>query len=395
MNILIIGTTDTIGGAARVSWDIKSAMERLGHEISMFVADKKSDDPKVQIIPRIGWRKLTGFLLGTERFIDTNWILETPEFKKANLIHCHNLHGRFFNLETLQRMSLLKPVVWTLHDEWAITPHCACTFEETRLANGLYICPSINTPPRTLWNNDKNLAQEKNLIYQKSKLHLVTPSLWLKNKVEKTVLKKQDIWHIPNGIDTAIFTKQNKKDARQKLNLPLDKKIILFLADDAKSNTWKGWSYTEKIIEKFRAQKDILFVSVGNKQKYENKDNVIFIGHLADKKEIASYYNAADILLFTSIAENFPLVILEAMSCGLPIVSFDVGGVKEALIHQENGYIAKYKDVDDLEIGLKWFFSLSSEKKQQISLNSSQRIKDYFSSNLMIQRYLELFKQII
>jgi len=129
MNILIIGTTDILGGAAKVSWDIKSALQKGGHKVSMFVADKRSKDRDVKVIPRVFWRKLLDFILAIEYFVYTDWILNTDEFKSADIVHCHNLHGRFFNLRTIQKMSLMKPVVWTLHDEWAITPHCAYTLE--------------------------------------------------------------------------------------------------------------------------------------------------------------------------------------------------------------------------------------------------------------------------
>jgi Glycosyltransferase Family 4 len=189
MNVLIIGTTDALGGAAKISQDVREALESHGHTVAMFVADKVSDDTAVHIIPRSWWRKRLGFLLGTENIISTDWILKTPEFKDADIIHCHNLHGRFFNLNTLQKMSMLKPVIWTLHDEWALTPHCAYTLEGTAMKNGLYVCPSINTPPRLLWDNSARLAAERARIYAASKLHLVTPSHWLKERTENTMLR--------------------------------------------------------------------------------------------------------------------------------------------------------------------------------------------------------------
>jgi len=395
MNILIIGTTDIVGGAARISWEIKTALEEKGHKVSMFVADKKSTDPNVHIIPRPKWRKILGFLLATEDLISTDWILKTKEFREADIIHCHNLHGRFFNLKTLQKMSLLKPIVWTLHDAWATTPHCAHTFESEEMKYGLFACPSIDIPPRTLWNNDRNLATAKIRSYELSRLHLAIPSLWLKTRVEKTILKNQDIRHIPNGIDTSVFFPQDKTEARQKLGLPLDKKIILFLADDARKNIWKGWEYTAEVIKKFKDQTDTLFVSVGNRGEYPDENNVRNIGQISDGKVLAQYYSAADVLLFTSIAENFPLVTLEAMACGLPIISFDVGGVKEAVTHKENGYVAKYRDPDDLNNGLSWFFGLPAEDKQIMAEKSSQKVKNLYNSSLMNERYLALYQELI
>lgn len=395
MKILEIGTTDIVGGAAKISWCLKEALEKAGHEVTMFVADKKSSDPKVKIIPRIKWRKVLGFLLGTEDLISTDWILKTKEFKESDIIHCHNLHGRFFNLQTLQKMSQLKPVIWTLHDAWALTPHCAHTFESTEMRNGLLACPSINIPPRTLWNNDRCLARAKIKVYEKSHLHLVAPSHWLEKKAKKTVLAKQDIRLIYNGIDVNIFSQINKQDARKNLNLPPDKKIFLFLADNAKDNTWKGWAYTEKIISQYKDRADILFLCVGNHGQQQDEANVKYVGLINDQKRLTQYYSAADALLFTSIAENFPLVILEAMACGLPIITFDVGGVREAVLHKQNGYVAKYRDLIDLKQGMEWFIQLSDEECQSIGKNSINRVHQNFTDRQMIAQYFKLYEELL
>ncbi len=395
MKILIIGTTDKLGGAAKVSWEIKTALENEGNQVSMFVADKISDDPNVKIIPRIKWRKILGFLLSSEDFIKTDWILNTKEFKEADIIHCHNLHGRFFNLLTLQKMSKIKPVVWTLHDEWAITPHCACTFETNKMKNGLFICPSINTPPRLLWDNTRFLSWRKNSLYQKINLHIVVPSKWLKERVQKTLLVKQNIHLIHNGIDTNIFKPFYKKEARKKLNLPENKKIILFLADNSKNSPWKGWEYANKILKKYEDRNDILFLNIGNPEDIESYKNIKFIKHINDPNIVSLYYNSSDIFLFTSIAENFPLVILEAMACGLPIVSFDVGGVKEVLEHKKNGYIANYKNSESLKKGLDYVLSLNYKELEILKKNSSEKIKTNFDTKQMTDIYIELYKDII
>lgn len=395
MKILLIGTTDILGGAAKISWDIKEALEKRGDDVSMFVADKRSNDLKVKVISRQMWRKYLGFLFATEDLLCSDWILKTTEYKNADIVHCHNLHGRYFNLKTLQKMSVKKPVIWTLHDEWAITPHCVCTLEGKEIKNGLFVCPSKNTPSRILWNNTRYLSWRKNSLYKKSKLHIVTPSKWLKDRVEKTILKLQDVRLIYNGIDVDVFKKSDKNIAREKLNLPLDKKIILFLADDAKNNPWKGWKYTEEVINHYKNDNDLLFISVGNSILCSDEINVKYLPRIDKKEEIALYYSASDVLLFTSVAENFPLVILEAMSCGLPIVSFDVGGVKEVLLHKENGYISKYKDARSLFDGIEYILSLNIYDVKIMSESSVKKVNEYFTKKKMIDKYFDLYREIL
>jgi glycosyltransferase involved in cell wall biosynthesis len=376
MNILIIGTTDILGGAAKISWAIKERLEKDGHHVDMFVADKRSVDPNVHIISRQKWRKYLGFLLAIDDLLKSDWILKTDEFKKADIIHVHNIHGRFLNLSTLQKISLKKPVIWTLHDEWAITPHCACTFETTKMKHGLYVCQSIDSPPRLLWDNTRYLSWRKNSLYKKLKVSIVTPSLWLKNRVQKTILASQDIQHIPNGIDINIFVKKDTKKSRDILGLPPDKKIILFLADDPKNNPWKGWVYTENVIQKYRNNSDILFVSVGGRIPQPDTESVRHIGYTDDKEKLAMYYSAADALLFTSTAENFPLVVLEAMSCGLPIVSFDVGGVKEAV---------------ELILGIEWILHMTETEREQIGIKSQKKVREKYSEETMYATYLKSY----
>jgi glycosyltransferase involved in cell wall biosynthesis len=394
MNVLIIGTTDILGGAAKVSWDIKSSLEADGHSVSMFVADKRSDDPNVHVIARPWYQKYLSIFLASERYIQTDWILETDAFKQADVVHCHNLHGRFFNLETLQKMSVLKPVVWTLHDEWALTPHCAYTMEGTEIRNGLYVCPSIDIQPRLLWDNTKRLIQWKNTLYNNAKLTVVTPSLWLKARAEQSTLKSQHNVHIPNGIDTSVFIQSDKATAREKLHLPQDKKIILFLATAGKANTWKGWTHVEKVIEANNDDASVLFLNVGNLVKEDAEANIEYRMQVSSPEELALYYSAADILLFTSIAENFPLVILEAMSCGLPIVSFDVGGVKEAVEHMQHGYIAPYTDTNALQEGVAWALNMSSQERDDLSKASTAKVRQFYSTEHMTTAYKKLYTDI-
>jgi len=126
----------------------------------------------------------------------------------------------------------------------------------------------------------------------------------------------------------------------------------------------------------------------------QDEKNVKYVKHVNNKEELALYYNSADVLLFTSIAENFPLVILEAMACGLPIVSFDVGGVKEVVTHTENGYIAKYLDSNDLISGIKWLFSQNDANIDAISERSAQKIRNEYNISNMIGKYILLYSKL-
>jgi len=396
MNILQIGTNDITGGAASVSWLLKKELEKRGYVMPMFVSDKKSNDTNVFVIPQQLHKYFQMLLSNDIDYSNTDWILDTKEFKEADIIHLHNLHGWYFNLKTLEKISKLKPVVWTFHDMWAMTPHCAHSYD-CELKDGFYQCSFLNSYPRITWNNEKYLSECKKNIYSNSNFNIVVPSLWLKNKVEKSVLKDKDINLIYNGIDENIFNISDKIKNKQELKIPIDKKVILFLSDGGKRNEFKGWNFIEKVVEKFKDNNNVLFLCVGGKKTMKDKiyDNLLYISKISDKKILSKYFSASDIFLYPSLADNCPLVILEAMACGIPIVTFNTGGIPELVKHLENGYIAKYKDSLDLINGVNYILNLDDRALEEIKNKSRLKVVTNFTVNKMATQYEELYNKIL
>lgn len=359
------------------------------------------------IRPDYTWRrrllkKLTYYLANDLDLFPSGSILKMPEFKNADIIHCHNLHTNYFNLSTLQKISQVKPAIWTFHDMWPITAHCAHSFNDD-VKNGFFVCPSMDIYPPIAWHNEKYLESKKRKIYENSNFHIVVPSLWLKNKVEKSLLASKPITLIYNGVDTNIFKPLNKQGCRKELNLPQDKKIVLFLAKRGQSNPWKGGSYAEDALNSVKDREDIFILDIGG-DKNETKDNRKFVSFVNNEETLAKYYSAADLLLYPSLADNCPLVALEAQACGLPLVAFNTGGIPEIIVHKETGYIAGYKDTRDLINGLK--YCLGTEKvsgtfkkvpdtlMSLMSQKSAQRAAANFSLDNMVDRYIELYERI-
>lgn len=396
MNILQIGTIDNVGGAASISWSLKKKLEEKGYIMPMFVSDKKSDNKDVFIIPQTLHKYFQILLSNDIDYSKTDWILGTKEFKEADVVHLHNIHGWFFNLKTLEKISKLKPVVWTLHDMWAITPHCAHSYN-CKLKDGFYHCPSLNSYPRITWHNEKYLSWRKKSIYKNSNFNIVVPSLWLKDKVEESVLNDKEIDLIYNGIDENIFKILDKKEAQKELGIPLDRKVILFLSDGGRKNEFKGWNFIESVINKYKEDRNILFICVGGEEngidpKYSN---LLYVSRVSDKTILSKYFSASDAFLYPSLADNCPLVILEAMACGIPIVTFNTGGIPELVKHLENGYIAKYKDSDDLIKGISYILNLDSEEINRIKIASRLKLVSNFTVEKMVNQYEELYIRII
>lgn len=411
MKILQINTADTKGGAGKVAYQLKNGLNQKGHQASMIVSKKYSSDDDVVLIrpynnlhQRI-LKKLSYWLADDLDFYSSNQILQNPRLKNADIVHCHNLHTYYFNLSTLEKISKIKPVVWTFHDMWPITAHCAHSFGDN-VKNGFFVCPSLDIPIPIAWHNEKYLESKKRKIYENSNFHIVVPSLWLKNKVEKSLLALKPISLIYNGIDTSIFKPLDKQECRQELGLPQDKKIILFLAKRGQSNPWKGGSYAESALNEVANRQDLFILDIGG-DRNETVGNRKFISFVNDEKIVAKYYSAADILLYPSIADNCPLVALEAQACGLPIVAFKTGGIPEIIDNKETGYIAEYKDIKDLIFGIK--YCLGPEKGSGpfsdtekgpdpfllMSPKAAQNALTKFSLDMMVDKYLELYSSLL
>src|SRR3989338_4840016 len=400
MNILQINTADTKGGAGKVSYRLKNELKKLGHQTSLLVSRKyaKNDKEVVLIRPDNNLRrriltKLTYYLANDLDFFPSNHILKMPEFKEADIIHCHNLHTNYFNPGALSEISKLKPIVWTLHDMWPVTAHCAHSFDGTLKENGFFTCPSLDIYPPIAWHNEKYLENKKAKIYKNSKFHIVTPSKWLAEKVSRSILKDKDLSVIYNGIDNSVFRPHDKQKCRQELNLPADKKIILIVAKRGQSNPWKGGNYAQEAIKTLKSPSDTFFIDLGCDTSQTNK-NTQMVSFISDEHLLAKYYSAADILLYPSIADNCPLVVLEAMACGLPIVAFETGSIPELVEHKVNGYIAKYKDSDDLKTGLEYLLNLSPEEIEKMRQYSINKIQASFTIEKMADQYIELYKNL-
>lgn len=406
MNILIINTLDKGGGAANVAYALKNEFKRIGHNVKMIVSKKNSDDQdiyeikKKKFLEKLGqitkkdfiqyFKDKKSFLLSNDvDLVVSQEILNHPFYKEADIIHFHNLHGNYFNLKDLIQISSKKKIVWTLHDMWSITGHCAFSFDCNKWKKECNNCPNLKTYPAYLWDNTKNIFRKKKEIYKKLNFKIVCPSDWLLKNIEKSILRKQELFLIPNGIDEKKFqSTTNRIELRRKKKLPENKQIVVFSAPFWTNDTRKGATFIHELAKQ---NPKTVFLNLGG-NKNTGLKNVISTKYITNQKELVEYLNASDVFLFSSLAENFPLATLEAMSCGIPVVSFDVGGIKEQVIHKKTGYIAKYKNLNQLQEGLDWVFSLSESNYNKICKNAISLVNKKYTLERQAQEYLKLFQ---
>ncbi len=380
MKILVIGTIDNRGGAAQVSWELRRRLKADGHTVSTFVRYKYSNEPDVFVIPRKRYQDWLVKLFANDlMFANTDYLLETKEFKEADIVHCHNLHSNFFNLKTLQKMSLQKPVVWTLHDMWAFTGFSS---DSATLKN-----PNPKKFLLYLWDNTALLLRIKKSIYSKSKLYIMAVSEWIKKEAEKGVLVGQFTMRIYNGIDVDIFKPYNKILTRKELGLPLDKKIVAFGI--------KGWPDSNKIVDSYEGNEGVFFVSVGHSNIKTTNKNYLSLPHTHDRQLLAKYLSAVDVFFYPTQGDSFGLISAEALSCGTPVVTYNIDALPEIVSHKEVGYVAEYENADDAKSGIEYILNLSKDDYAVMSTNARKRIVSNFSCEKMYQGYLTLYKNIL
>ncbi len=319
-------------------------------------------------------------------------LIHHPYYDEADVVHLHDIEGGYFSLLALPFITKLKPTVWTIHSEQALTGHCACSLGCERWQTGCGQCPSLTAYPGVKQDNTAYLWQLKKQAYANSQFTVVVPSQWLYDRVKRSPLfKGKDVRLIYNGVDTEVFKVQDKVAVREALGLPLDKKIILFSADGGAKNPFKGGSIVYDLYNQIADKSELLFVNIGGAK--EEKESWLATPYIYDRAELAKWYAVADVMLYPSLADSFGLVVAEAMACGLPVVTFNTGGIPELVVHLESGYVAAYKDEEDLLKGLQLFLD-DEERRQRASVAVRTRAEEYFAEKTMIAQYLELYKEL-
>lgn len=388
MKILIINKNEISGGSAQVCQELINNLSQTGHSYSLFVDKKETNlDNVIKIYNHPIKKVLSYFTSNDLDYYYGDNLLKTEEFKNCDLVNLHNISGHFFKLATIKKIAKQKPIIWTFHDMHPINHYFAHSLTN-KLSAGLFTGSSPKILSNIIWWNKLYLKWRKISIYKNTYFKIIAPSHWLAEKIKLTAIKKKSIQVIHNGIDENVFNNEGKNLAKEKLNLNKDQKLIITICDGGSKNLLKGWGFIEKAANNFP---DIKFYNIGNENSQE-KNNITFLKKITDKNILRTYYQAADLLLFPSLAENFPLSILESMSCGTPVVAFDAGGIKEQIDNKINGYIARYKDAEDLLKGIEFIYSSDYKKMSEAC---RKKITENFTSKIMSEKYIKLFEKTI
>lgn len=400
MKVLQINSVINYGSTGRIAEEIGVKAMNSGWE--SYIAYGRNDRPSKSHKIKIGsdwdikWHGVETRILDRHGYASksaTRRLVEQVQIINPNIIHLHNIHGYYLNIEIL--FNYLKstkiPVVWTLHDCWPMTGHCThfsfigCSKWKTHCEK----CPQKKEYPSSFWvdNSYNNFEIKKKLFTSTENLTIILVSNWLADIVKESFLNKYPSKVIHNGIDLDTFKPMNTDKIKLKYNLK-NTFILLGVA-----NIWDRRKGLQDFIElqKFlKEDETIVLVGLTNKQIDSLPDNIIGIARTENVKELAELYSIANVYINLTWEDNYPTTSLEAISCGTPIITYNTGGSSEA-VTPETGFVVKQGSFDEVRKAIdiikkngNSFYTNACRKKAINMFNKDDRYTEY------IQLYEEL-----
>jgi glycosyltransferase involved in cell wall biosynthesis len=407
LKILFINKYDVTGGAGIAATRLARGLEKFYQAENYFlVGIKRSNFNNVFETRKSGFQNIIErgtnliFTLAGLQYkwfpFSTKTILEKAKEISPDVISLHNLHGGYFKTSQLIELSKIAPLYWTLHDMWAFTANAAHTFGDESWKK---LKAGDGENKRFPWiglNTGNWLLKEKKNIYESSNLTIVTPSKWLYNlAIQSPVFKSKKVNQIYNGIDTNIFTPVNKNEVRKELGVPADAKVLVFGAERV-TTSFKGgeglvdilFSLNELVKEKIH----LIIIGGGDISALRKIPNFALYqtGYIKDEATVAKYISAADLMIYPTKADTLPNALIEAASCGVPAITYDIGGCGEIITDNLNGYVIPPFNVS---LFVEKIIKLISDPGKLVEFsNNSRRIAEgKFSFKKMSEEYFSLF----
>ncbi len=412
MKVLLLSTHDILGGAARATYRLHQGLKDIGVSSQMLVQEKYSDDktvfaPKIRLSQGIAKAKLTFDALPLKFYrqrskttFSLQWlpdkVIPTVTQINPDVINLHWISAGFMQIETIAKLK--RPLVWTLHDMWAFTGGCHYSGECDRHTKSCGYCPLLKS--NNNWDLSHWVWQRKAKAWRDLNLTIVTPSNWLaKCANSSSLFQNFPVEVIPNGIDPQKYKPINRYLARELLNLPQDKQLILFGSLLVTSEERKGFHFLQPTLQNLSKSswKDKLEVVIFGTSEPEIPPDfglkANYFGTLNDDLSLALLYSAADVFVLPSTQDNLPNTVMEAIACGTPCVAFNIGGISDLIEHLKNGYLAQPYNVEDLAQGIVWVLE-NPGRYQKLSHRAREKVEQEFTIEIQANRYSSIFREL-
>ncbi len=393
------------GGGSVAMYRLHCSLSEAGIDSRILCERKTTDAPQIQVFQRSLSSKILEKLLQqiTSRLglndihrLSSFQLKQHEAYLDTDIVHFHGFHG-FINYLALPALTRDKPAVFSLCDMWAMTGHCSYSFDCDRWKIGCGKCPYPDVHPAIKRDATHLEWKLKDWVYSHSNLIIVSKSKWTTKLAQQSMLNRYPIYEIYNGINTEVYQPLAKKQCRLELGIPLGKRILMFAALNL-NDYRKGGDLLVKALQNlpasFKAKTVLLTFGRGSEAIAEAVEMPILnLGYISDDERKAIAYSAADLFLFPTRAETFGNVALESIACGVPVVSFKVGGVPDHIRPGITGYLAEPENTQDFRDGIIQLLE-NEDLRYQMSKQCRAITVQEYNSKLSAQRHIEIYRKI-
>lgn len=422
MKILLINTSDHAGGAAIASLRLLKALRAAGADAQLLCRDRllPPGTPGLVSLPPSPGRRLKFALERLEIYLRNGcskeglWAVDTarlgnalnklPVYREADVIHLHWTNQAMLSLRGLRHiLRSNKRVVWTMHDMWPFTGIChvagACEGWRTKCGN----CPQLRHPHRH--DLSSRVFKRKMQTYAWGEVSFVGCSRWMAGLAASApLLRGQEVVSIPNPLDTAFYAPAgsegmpSKAEARRQLGLPEEGRLLLFAAykaTDPKKGIYQLQEAADILCHEHPELRDGLGIALTGRGAESLRGSFPFpaypMGYTESEERMRLLYQAADLLVSPTLADNLPNTIAEAMACGVPCVAYGVGGVPQMIDTGINGYLARPADAADFARSLAQ--ALTTPSYAALARNARATAVQSYSEKNVAAQYMELYRR--
>ena len=323
-----------------------------------------------------------------------------PAIQQADVLHLHWINFGFLSVDTLRSLfALKKPVVWTLHDQWAFTGGCHYSRGCDHFLSHCQSCPYLKRPG--VRDLSYRIFEQKVGLFETASVVFTPPSRWLADEaMRSTLLRRFAFTVIPYAIDQRVFCPVDRTEANAFHGLPNSGPVRRLLFGSANvTDARKGFRYFAEALTLLHQQHpsltpEILVFGKGRSYLFDELPYPIRqLGILTTEDETVAAYNAADAMVVPSLEDNLPNTIIESLACGTPVVAFRTGGIPEMIAHRQTGYLAAVGSAQELANGLA--FVLMHPNPETLRQNARQSAKMLFSEEVVAGQHLQLYGQLL
>jgi glycosyltransferase involved in cell wall biosynthesis len=318
-------------------------------------------------------------------------------FLECDVVHLHLIHNNFFNIEHLPLISYIKPVVWTLHDPWALTGHCIHPLDCQQWKTGCEICPDLHREFSIKQDTTAINWENKRIIFQSCDMDIIVASQWMYDKVNQSKFFINSNLHLVNfGLDlTQYKVSRDIIAAKKKLGIPPQNLVIAFRST---SSIYKGFTYVKECLRRITINQPItllVFNEAGQLKEFDNRFQIVELGWINDDQRMKEAYNAADIFLMPSVAEAFGMMAMEAMAFSKPVIVMDGTALVDVVKPDEGGGIVVAQgDVDGMSLALQELIDNPSER-QRLGERCRLITEKHYSKDRYVHEIIKVYESAI